>query len=81
MRACVTLALVATVYFASFGVAHAASTFDVTGRVTANDGTPIAGASVVLVMEGVSHSARSDAHGNFLITAVPAGTYALRSAR
>jgi outer membrane receptor protein involved in Fe transport len=79
-RACVFSALVAAIVSAAHGVAQAqTTTLDVIGTVTANDGTPIAGASVVLSARGVSPSARTDAHGNFVIRGVSAGTYALHA--
>ncbi len=78
--ACAVFALVAALVAASLGPALAQSNIlDVTGTVTANDGTPIAGASVVLSAQGVAHSALSDAHGSFTIKNVPAGTYALHA--
>lgn len=79
-RACVSLALVATIFFVGAGVARSqSSTIDVTGTVTANDGTPIAGAFVVLTSQRTSLSGRSDAHGTFVITAVQGGTYSLHA--
>lgn len=54
------------------------TTFHVSGRVTATDETPIAGASVVLTAPGVSKRARSDARGKFKFHHVTAGTYSLR---
>src|SRR5580698_1138207 len=60
--ACAVFALVAALVAASLGPALAQSNIlDVTGTVTANDGTPIAGASVVLSAQGVAHGALSDA--------------------
>ncbi|MFY9664697.1 MAG: TonB-dependent receptor, partial [Candidatus Cybelea sp.] len=76
-RACVSFALAAVICLASFGIARAQSVFDVTGSVTATDGTPVAGASVVLTAHGVSHRAQSDAHGSFTVGSVSGGTYAL----
>ncbi|HXM07863.1 MAG TPA: carboxypeptidase regulatory-like domain-containing protein, partial [Candidatus Acidoferrum sp.] len=52
---------------------------DVTGTVTANDGTPVAGATVVLSGQRESLSARSDVHGILVIRNVRAGTYALHA--
>jgi outer membrane receptor protein involved in Fe transport len=81
VRACVSLALVAAIATAGFGVASAQSAaLDVTGSVVANDGTPIAGASIVLSAQNVSHGTRSDAHGRFVLHGVNAGTYALHAA-
>ena len=66
--ACASIALVATFWAASFGLSQAQSnTLDVSGTVTANDGTPIAGATVALSSQRESPSARSDAHGSFVI--------------
>lgn len=59
------------------GVAAAQDTVDVTGLVMANDGTPIAGASVALSNHRRAIAARSDAHGRFLMPAVPTGSYAV----
>ncbi|MGA8575751.1 MAG: TonB-dependent receptor [Candidatus Cybelea sp.] len=81
VRACVSFALITAIATAGFGVASAQSAaLDVTGSVSANDGTPIAGASIVLSAQNVSHSARSDAHGRFILCDVKAGTYALHAA-
>jgi outer membrane receptor protein involved in Fe transport len=78
--ACASIALVATFWAASFGLSQAQSnTLDVSGTVTANDGTPIAGATVALSSQRESPSARSDAHGSFVIRNVRAGTYALHA--
>jgi outer membrane receptor protein involved in Fe transport len=55
------------------------TTFDVHGTVRANDGTPIAGASVLLSSYAQRWSARTDAHGDFAIHNVRGGTYALHS--
>jgi len=78
--ACASIALVATFWAACFGISQAQSnTLDVTGTVTANDGTPVAGATVVLSGQRESLSARSDAHGILVIRNVRAGTYALHA--
>ena len=80
VRACVFLALVASILSISCGVALAQfATLDVTGRVTANDGTPIAGATVVLAERGTSQSGRTDARGEFIIKSLRPGTYALHA--
>ena len=80
VRACVFLALISGVLTVSCGIGLARSgTVDVTGRVTANDATPIAGATVVLVDRGSSQSGRTDAKGDFLIKGVKPGTYALHA--
>jgi outer membrane receptor protein involved in Fe transport len=77
---CVSIALLAALGAASIGVATAQSnTLDVTGTVTANDGTPVAGATVVLSGQRESLTARSDAHGILVIRNVRAGTYALHA--
>lgn len=80
-RACVSFALVVILASSGFGVAFAQSaTIDVTGSVTANDGTPIAGADVVLASQNGSISGRTDTAGAFVIHSVRPGTYALRAA-
>ncbi len=56
------------------------STVDVTGTVTAADGTPIAGASIALSAPGVSVRAKSDARGAFAFHNLRGGTYALHAA-
>lgn len=78
-RACFAFVLAVCVF--TFGdVARAqTTTFDVRGTVRANDGTPIAGASVILSLPAERWLARTDAGGAFIIRAVPAGTYALRA--
>lgn len=58
----------------------AAPTVDVTGTVTASDGTPIAGASVTLSAAHREESARSDARGAFAIPNVVPGIYAVHAA-
>lgn len=74
------IALAAALFFAAFGSAHAQNVpIEVTGTVSANDGTPIAGASIALSSQTVARSARSDAHGAFIIKNLPAGTYTLRA--
>lgn len=50
---------------------------DVHGTVIANDGTPIAGASVTLSSPARSKSAHSDARGRFKLDDLPPGTYTL----
>ncbi len=78
--ACPYFALIAVVAALSFGFARAqALTFDVTGTVTASDGTPIAGASITLSSQGASRTARSDAHGSLIIRNVRGGTYSLHA--
>lgn len=56
------------------------TTFKVKGIVTANDGTPIAGASVVLASQVAVKRAHSDKHGRFEFKHVSGGTYSLRAA-
>jgi len=73
--------LLVALFTSTLGIAAAqAATVDVTGTVTASDGTPIAGASVVLSGQGASQTARSDAHGFFALSKVREGTYALHAA-
>ncbi|HEX3670229.1 MAG TPA: TonB-dependent receptor [Candidatus Cybelea sp.] len=80
VRACVSWLLVIVIAAAGTGIAQAQSgILDVTGSVTANDGTPIAGASVVLVMQSTSKTARSDAGGRFTIANVVPGTYSFHA--
>jgi len=80
VRACAHLPLVLVILALCSGIATAqSSTHDVTGTVTSSDGTPIAGASVVLTSGGSSRGAVSDAHGGFVIRAVPSGTYSLHA--
>ncbi len=78
--ACSYFAVIAIVGALSFGFARAQDlTFDVTGTVTASDGTPIAGASITLSSRGASRTTSSDAHGSFVIRNVRGGTYSLHS--
>ncbi len=80
VRACALFALVASFAAMGAGAARAQNSGnDVTGTVVANDGVPIAGAAVVLTAANRSYSARSDARGHFVISDVPAGTYALHA--
>ncbi len=79
--ACASFALIGAISVLSFGFARAEGViFDVTGTVTATEGTPIAGASVTLSSQGVSRTAQSDAHGAFIIRSVKGGTYSLHAA-
>lgn len=72
--------LIAVVWATCFACAQAQSnTLVVTGTVRANDGTPIAGATVVLSLQGASQSAVTDRRGVFIIEHVRAGTYALHA--
>lgn len=77
--ACAHLALAAVLAASAGAAAIAQTTIDVTGTVSANDGTPITGASIVLSSQAGTRSARSDARGTFVIKNVPGGTYALRA--
>jgi hypothetical protein len=78
--ACASFAAVIAMLIVTCGLAQAQSlTLTVTGIVTANDGTPIAGASVVLSSARESHAGRTDARGNFSIPGVRGGTYALHA--
>ena len=72
---CVSIAI--ALFLSGFGCAWAQATIDVAGSVTANDGTPIAGATVVLSSPGTSHRSVSDAHGSVVFKSLPGGTYAL----
>ncbi|MBV8116599.1 MAG: carboxypeptidase regulatory-like domain-containing protein, partial [Candidatus Eremiobacteraeota bacterium] len=66
---------------ASAGIAAAQTTpIEVHGTVVADDGTPVAGASVTLSASGHSETARSDAHGHFTVDSVEPGTYAVHAA-
>ncbi|MGA8534321.1 MAG: TonB-dependent receptor [Candidatus Tumulicola sp.] len=76
---CATLAFFTlSMTCAGVGVAQTA-TVDVTGIVSADDGTPIAGASVVLSGSGRAQTARSDAQGRFSMPNVAGGTYAVHA--
>jgi len=77
--ACATLALVSVLFSSGVGLAFAqGSGLDVTGTVTAADGTPVAGASVTISSGGTAaRSATSDAHGTFVFHDVVAATYTL----
>ena len=77
-RAC--CALLALSSFLIPCAALAAAAVDVTGTVTATDGTPVAGASVTLSAAGRMKSATTDAHGSFAISGVAFGTYAVHAA-
>jgi outer membrane receptor protein involved in Fe transport len=89
--ACVLAVLVLGIAVLSSGVALAdhddqqheeqhQNQVDVRGTVTANDGTPIAGALVVLVSGGTRKHGQTDARGKFKLDDVPNGTYALQVA-
>ncbi len=78
LRACASFALAGIVFITCAQVAQAqGTTIDVIGTVNASDGTPVAGATVVLAERGVSHRGLSDAHGTFVISGVAPGTYSL----
>src|SRR5580704_1256326 len=77
----VSLALVVALVSALFGVASARdSKLDLSGRITANDGTPIAGASIVLSSQRLTKRTHSDARGRFDFRDLPSGTYAIYAA-
>jgi outer membrane receptor protein involved in Fe transport len=80
--ACALVALLA--FWSAPGLAHDDHDhhhkIDVRGTVIANDGTPIAGASVTLSSPALSKSAHSDARGRFKLDDLTAGTYALSAA-
>jgi outer membrane receptor protein involved in Fe transport len=77
----VSLALVVALFSALFGVASASdSKLDLSGSITANDGTPIAGASIVLSSQRLTKRTHSDARGRFDFRDVPSGTYAIYAA-
>jgi outer membrane receptor protein involved in Fe transport len=78
-RARTLCALLAFLVFSMSGAAMAAQTVDVTGTVAADDGTPIAGASITLSAPGSAMTARSDARGHFSLPAVLPGTYAIHA--
>ncbi len=76
--ACALVALLA--FWSQPNPARAQSpALDVSGTVTATDGTPIYGALIVLSSHGVNRSVRSDAHGSFIIRGINGGTYALHA--
>jgi outer membrane receptor protein involved in Fe transport len=52
---------------------------DLSGRVVAEDGTPIAGASVVLSAQDFSKRKHTDARGKFKFDDVRSGTYSVRA--
>ncbi len=53
---------------------------DVTGTVSANDGSPIAGASIVLSAQDFLKRAHSDARGKFKFDDIAPGTYSVQAA-
>ena len=53
------------------------TTGKISGTVQGEDGTPLAGANVLVV--GTASGASSDADGNFQIINVPAGSYSILS--
>lgn len=77
--ACVLLALVAVLACATIGDAHEHDPIDVSGTISATDGTPIAGASITVTADGLSHTSHSNARGRFKLKDIPAGTYTLRA--
>jgi outer membrane receptor protein involved in Fe transport len=81
--ACLLIVLVMAIAGACSSIASADdehhNTTDVKGTVTANDGTPIAGALLTLSSPSVTKQAHSDAHGEFKFDDVPSGTYSLQA--
>lgn len=77
--ACVTVLCSTIVAAAVLPASAQPNTFTVHGTVTANDGTPIAGATVTVAAPGVSLAGRSDARGAFVLLIVRGGTYALHA--
>lgn len=76
-RLCAPLMLcIATIAAATPAAAQTA--VDVTGSVTADDGTPLAGASVTLSGRAGATTARTDDRGHFSLRTV-AGTYSVRA--
>jgi outer membrane receptor protein involved in Fe transport len=79
--ACISVAFIAFLFPAQMALVRAQNvTLDVAGTVTASDGTPIAGASIVLSSSGISKQTRSDSRGKFVFHAVIGGTYSVRAA-
>jgi outer membrane receptor protein involved in Fe transport len=72
--------LAISIFLIPYAALAAPAVVDVTGTVAADDGTPIAGASVTLSEDQFSRTARSDARGSFTIPGIVPGTYALRAA-
>jgi outer membrane receptor protein involved in Fe transport len=77
--ACVVFSL-AVILLGAAARADDDSTFKVKGIVTANDGTPIADASVILASQSTVERTHSNKHGHFEFKHVAAGTYSLRVA-
>jgi len=59
------------------GSVVAAAAAQVSGTISAADGTPVAGAHVVLSGNGSPHEALSDKAGRFVIAGLAAGTYSV----
>lgn len=78
-RACCALLALFTIAIPGIAVA-VPDTVDVTGTVVANDGTPVAGASVSLTASGRTMTGTSDARGIFSIAGVTPGTYVVHAA-
>jgi len=86
--ACALFAIVAVLAPGSFARAHddrdhdhdQKNTIDVRGTVTANDGSPIAGASIVLSSQTYLKRKHSDARGTFKFDDVQPGTYSVEAA-
>ncbi|MBV8530604.1 MAG: TonB-dependent receptor, partial [Candidatus Eremiobacteraeota bacterium] len=89
--ACILVVLVIALASACLGAARADDehdqhhhdhhhAIDVSGKVTANDGTPIAGALIVVSSQDFVKRTHSDARGVFKFKDIPAGTYSLQAA-
>ncbi len=76
--ACASFIIGAMLAMGSLQCAQAQTTvFDVTGTITADDGTPLANASVSLSAPGGARTVESDARGAFTFQGVSGGTYTL----
>ncbi len=73
-RAAVCTALALTSVLAS---AFAAAAAQLSGTISAADGTPVAGARVTLAGSGNPHQALSDKAGRFVLTGLAPGTYSV----
>ena len=77
-RACVHISLALAFVATTFAAAPAQTqTIDVTGTVTAADGSPISGATITLEARDREHKATSDASGVFTFKSLAAVTYTL----
>ncbi len=77
VRACVAPVLIIGACLAGSQLAVAQGLVDVAGAVVAEDGSPIANATVVLSSAAGPKRARSDARGAFILRGVSPGTYTL----